>query len=194
MKMQRKNQLAGYLKHRKGVNDFFTKLIRQSADSPYLGLTKWLNSEGCKMSVPPNGFLIRPDGYGEFSISESEIVPFFLEYDRGTQKLDIVNKKLERYAIAAESKMLLEKLELRSFPKVLMMTSSEKRALNIMHSFRLYIEETNPSVQHTNSSFMITWENACNMENLLGNIWYRFGDSLEKRSFLGDDLPHNRDS
>jgi len=187
--MQSERHRAGYLKHRKGVNDFFTSLIRQSADSPHIGLTKWLNSEGGKICIPSMGLLIRPDGYGEFSISESEIVPFFFEYDRGTQKLDIVNSKLERYIVAAESKAVLRKLGLHFFPKVLMMTTSETRALNIKYIFKRYLKENNPRMENLKSLFMISWEDPAHMENLLGRIWYKFGDSLEKSSFLGEKNP-----
>lgn len=83
------------LVHTVGVNGFFTALIGAARRSPSRSaLTEWWSERRCAATW---GHTVRPDGYGCWR-EGGEATDFFLEYDRGTETLDRLVEKLDRYA------------------------------------------------------------------------------------------------
>jgi hypothetical protein len=96
------------LAHRLGVNQFFTDLAGHARAHPDTELQLWLPEAVCQRAgafvtdddpallraYEPS---VRPDGYGLWAEDGHE-VPFFLEYDTGTEQLNVLTGKLIGYA------------------------------------------------------------------------------------------------
>ncbi|MFI5936266.1 replication-relaxation family protein [Actinoplanes sp. NPDC051494] len=96
------------LDHRLGVNQFFTNLAGHARTHPEAELQQWLPEAVCQR---PGTFVtdddpallrayeppVRPDGYGLWTESGRQ-VPFFLEYDTGTEQLGVLTAKIIGYA------------------------------------------------------------------------------------------------
>ncbi|MEU9824154.1 replication-relaxation family protein [Micromonospora chersina] len=102
---------ARTLGHRLGVNGFFTDLAGHARTHPDHALTRWWPETRC---AQPGAFIhpgspgdpvdvlalatpIRPDGHGIWTAPTRQ-VPFFLEYDTGTEPLTELMRKLIGYA------------------------------------------------------------------------------------------------
>jgi hypothetical protein len=81
------------LGHLVGINEFFCALAAAARRSPATQLDIWWSEPQCHRWV---GEFVRPDGFGRWS-EDGIVVEFFLEYDRGTETLDRVQKKLVGY-------------------------------------------------------------------------------------------------
>ena len=95
------------LAHRLGVNQFFTDLAGHARTHPGTQLRQWLPEAACRragtFALPDDPVLvrayeprIRPDGYGLWADAGQQ-VPFFLEYDTGSEQLDVLTGKLAGY-------------------------------------------------------------------------------------------------
>ncbi|GAA3957255.1 replication-relaxation family protein [Actinoplanes auranticolor] len=95
------------LDHRLGVNKFFTDLAGYARTHPSARLMQWLPESTCQrpgtFAHPDDPALllayqprIRPDGYGVWR-DGTDVVPFFLEYDTGTEQLGVLITKLAGY-------------------------------------------------------------------------------------------------
>ncbi|MEU4557445.1 replication-relaxation family protein [Actinoplanes sp. NPDC023936] len=95
------------LSHRLGVNQFFTDLAGYARVHPNVWLRQWLPEAACQragtFAEPDDPVLIRayepsirPDGYGVWA-EDDKVVPFFLEYDTGTEQLGVLIGKLVGY-------------------------------------------------------------------------------------------------
>lgn len=96
------------LDHRLGVNQFFTDLAGHARTHPGAELQQWLPEVVCQRAgtfvtdddpallraYEPS---VRPDGYGLWAEDGRE-VPFFLEYDTGTEPLGVLTAKVVGYA------------------------------------------------------------------------------------------------
>ena len=87
------------LPHLLGVNQFFCALARTARRNPDAELLEWWSERRCLAEW--DGF-VRPDGYGRWREGSAEIA-FFLEHDRGTERLARVAAKLDGYAELALS-------------------------------------------------------------------------------------------
>jgi hypothetical protein len=88
------------LGHDVGVNELLTLLAAQARHTTRTGLALWLSERSCARRWDD---MIRPDAYAHWqdpsSTDESpRALPFFLEYDTGTQSLSRVEAKLAGYA------------------------------------------------------------------------------------------------
>ncbi|MBI0298758.1 replication-relaxation family protein [Streptomyces sp. PRKS01-29] len=93
------------LGHDVGVNELLTHLAARPRHHPGSGLALWLSERSCARRWDD---MIRPDAYAHWhdlpSTTESPYqLPFFLEYDTGTQPLARVEAKLDGYATFATS-------------------------------------------------------------------------------------------
>ncbi|WP_107645007.1 replication-relaxation family protein, partial [Streptomyces sp. Ru87] len=82
------------LGHNLGVNDLLTQLAARAHTSPGSGLTVWLSENSCARRW---GDIVRPDAYAHWHDGD-QVLPFFLEYDTGSQALGRVEAKLSGYA------------------------------------------------------------------------------------------------
>lgn len=80
------------LEHLLGVNGFFADLAAVKG-TDRLELIDWWSERRCTAHW---GRDVRPDGYAMTEVNGVE-APFFLEYDRGTESIDRVVKKLDAY-------------------------------------------------------------------------------------------------
>ncbi|GGM40067.1 replication-relaxation family protein [Dactylosporangium sucinum] len=109
---ERRRWTAGHLlAHRLGVNQFFTDLAGHARSHPGTSLDAWWSESACRR---PGAFVrsddpvvlrayqprVRPDGYGEWT-EDGVTVPFFLEYDTGTEPLGTLVDKLDGYTALA---------------------------------------------------------------------------------------------
>ncbi|MFB8177672.1 replication-relaxation family protein [Streptomyces sp. NPDC055966] len=85
------------LGHDLGVNELLTHLAAHGRNTPGVGLTLWLSERSCARRW---GDLVRPDAYAHWCDGE-HLLPFFLEYDTGSQTLGRVEAKLTGYAAFA---------------------------------------------------------------------------------------------
>ena len=83
------------LGHVVGVSGFFTTLVGYARHRRpgHAELAAWLSERQC---ADYWGHVVRPDGFGRWQEADHEI-PFFLEYDRGTEPLDRLAAKLVAY-------------------------------------------------------------------------------------------------
>ncbi|MDH6223644.1 replication-relaxation family protein [Streptomyces sp. MJP52] len=85
------------LGHDLGVNELLTHLAAHTRTAPGNQLTLWLSARSCARRW---GDLIRPDAYAHWQ-ADGQLVPFFLEYDTGSESLARVEAKLPGYAAFA---------------------------------------------------------------------------------------------
>ncbi|MER6573124.1 replication-relaxation family protein [Streptomyces sp. NPDC001093] len=85
------------LGHDLGVNELLTLLAAHGRTTPETGLPLWLSERSCARRW---GDLVRPDAYAHWRDGE-HMLPFFLEYDTGSQALARVEAKLAGYAAFA---------------------------------------------------------------------------------------------
>lgn len=81
------------LHHRIGVNSFFAQLSTIHRLRPNLRLDDWWSERQCTREW---GRDVQPDGYGVLVVAKHRL-PFFLEYDRGTETTERVVAKLNAY-------------------------------------------------------------------------------------------------
>ncbi|WP_274916656.1 replication-relaxation family protein [Streptomyces sp. WZ-12] len=82
------------LGHDLGVNELLTHLAARARTTPTTGLPLWLSERSAARRW---GDLIRPDAYAHYRDGQY-LLPFFLEYDTGSQPLARVEAKLTGYA------------------------------------------------------------------------------------------------
>ncbi|MFF2811806.1 replication-relaxation family protein [Streptomyces sp. NPDC058000] len=82
------------LGHDLGVNDLLSHLAAHTHTTPTAGLTLWLSEPSAARRW---GDIIRPDAYAHYRDGD-HLLPFFLEYDTGSQPLARVEAKLSGYA------------------------------------------------------------------------------------------------
>lgn len=85
------------LGHDLGVNDLLTRLAAHGRQTTTSRLSLWLSERSC---VRRWGDLVRPDAYAHWH-DHGQLLPFFLEYDTGSQSLPRVEAKLAGYATFA---------------------------------------------------------------------------------------------
>ncbi|UZJ33457.1 replication-relaxation family protein [Streptomyces endophytica] len=82
------------LGHDLGVNDLLTHLAAYAHTTPNAGLPLWLSERSAARRWSD---IIRPDAYAHWRDGD-HLLPFFLEYDTGSQTLSRVEAKLAGYA------------------------------------------------------------------------------------------------
>ncbi|MFD8724766.1 replication-relaxation family protein [Streptomyces sp. NPDC059629] len=87
------------LGHDLGVNELLTHLAAHGRTTPETGLSFWLSERSCSRRW---GDIVRPDAYAHWRDC-AQLLPFFLEYDTGSQPLPRVEAKLTGYAAFASA-------------------------------------------------------------------------------------------
>lgn len=105
-----------FLGHNLGVNDLLTHLAAHHHQAPDTGLSLWLSERSCARRW---GDMIRPDAYAHWH-DGPHLLPFFLEYDTGSQSLARVESKLAGYAAFTTAT--------NTRPALLLHTRTESRA------------------------------------------------------------------
>ncbi len=82
------------LAHLVGTNGFFSSLARSARTRPGCDLELWWSERRCAREW---GEVVRPDGYGIWSEADTAL-PFLLEYDNGTERIERLGQKLDGYA------------------------------------------------------------------------------------------------
>ncbi|MGW2057764.1 replication-relaxation family protein [Streptomyces sp. NPDC001840] len=82
------------LGHDLGVNELLTHLAAHTRNTAEAGLALWLSERSCARRW---GDIVRPDAYAHWH-HNGLLLPFFLEYDTGSQTLHRVEAKLAGYA------------------------------------------------------------------------------------------------
>lgn len=82
------------LGHDLGVNELLVHLAAHGRTTPDTGLSVWLSERSCARRW---GDIVRPDAYAHYREGDRTL-PFFLEYDTGSQPLSRVEAKLTGYA------------------------------------------------------------------------------------------------
>ncbi|KUO19157.1 replication-relaxation family protein [Streptomyces dysideae] len=85
------------LGHDLGVNELLAHLAAHGRTTPENGLPLWLSERSCARRW---GDIVRPDAYAHYREGD-RLLPFFLEYDTGSQPLSRVEAKLTGYAVFA---------------------------------------------------------------------------------------------
>lgn len=88
------------LDHLLGVNGLFTSLAQDAAARPVTRLASWYSESAVTKVIRWDHRVtaaIRPDGYGRW-IEGSRETTFFVEYDRGTESLERLGRKITDYA------------------------------------------------------------------------------------------------
>ncbi|MEU5722761.1 replication-relaxation family protein [Micromonospora sp. NPDC047738] len=104
---RRRWTVARVLQHRIGVNQFFTDLAGYARTHPDHDLRRWWSesrcgdvgvfaSPGSSIELQTGPAPIRPDGHGIWHAADLQ-VPFFLEYDTGSEPLTELVRKLDGY-------------------------------------------------------------------------------------------------
>ncbi|AZM48791.1 hypothetical protein DMB38_26125 [Streptomyces sp. WAC 06738] len=83
-----------WLGHDLGVNELLVRLAARSRTTAGTGLPLWLSERSCARRW---GDIVRPDAYAHYGAGDL-VLPFFLEYDTGSQPLSRVEAKLTGYA------------------------------------------------------------------------------------------------
>jgi hypothetical protein len=83
--------------HLEGVNAFFTALHAEARAADSVAVTQWLcEDEAASLFLGK----VRPDGAAVVTYESERAMPFFFEYDTGTEPLTVLTAKLDRYAEA----------------------------------------------------------------------------------------------
>jgi hypothetical protein len=82
------------LAHLVGTNGFFCALCRSARTRPGCHLQEWWSERRCAAEW---GEVVRPDGYGVWT-EHATSLPFLVEYDNGTERLERLARKLDGYA------------------------------------------------------------------------------------------------
>jgi hypothetical protein len=85
------------LAHLVGTNDWFCALARSARTRDGCRLEQWWSERRCAAEW---GEVVRPDGYGVWT-EHTTSLPFLLEYDNGTERLERLARKLDGYACLA---------------------------------------------------------------------------------------------
>ena len=87
------------LAHLVGTNGFFCALCRAARTREGCRLEQWWSERRCAAEW---GEVVRPDGYGVWT-EHGTSLPFLVEYDNGTERLERLARKLDGYARLAQA-------------------------------------------------------------------------------------------
>ncbi|MEV8023038.1 replication-relaxation family protein [Streptomyces sp. NPDC086554] len=129
------------LGHDLGVNDLLTHLAAHTYTAPETGLPLWLSERSATRRW---GDIIRPDAYAHYSDAD-HLLPFFLEYDTGSQTLARVEAKLTGYAAFTTATS--------TRPALLIHTRTASRDVALRHRLAPAARELGLAVASTSADF-----------------------------------------
>ncbi|KPI04478.1 Plasmid replication-relaxation [Actinobacteria bacterium OK074] len=130
------------LGHDLGVNELLTLLAAHTA--PGTGLPLWLSERSCARRW---GDIVRPDAYAHWQ-SDGRLLPFFLEYDTGSQPLARVEAKLAAYAAFTGAT--------NTRPALLLHTRTQSRNQALRHRLASAARELGLNVATASADFTTT--------------------------------------
>ncbi|MEU7487557.1 replication-relaxation family protein [Streptomyces sp. NPDC042319] len=132
------------LGHDLGVNELLTHLAAHSHADPSTGLDLWLSERSCARRW---GDIVRPDAYAHWRDAHLSL-PFFLEYDTGSQALARVEAKLAGYAAFAAATS--------TRPALLLYTRTQSRDQALRRRLDKAVRELDLDVATSSADFTTT--------------------------------------
>lgn len=129
------------LGHDLGVNEVLTLLAAHAHTTPGAGLAMWLSERSCARRW---GDIVRPDAYAHWR-EGGHVLPFFLEYDTGSQDLSRVEAKLVGYAAFGSAT--------NTRPALLILTRTQSRDQAIRRRLATPARELGLSVATSSADF-----------------------------------------
>lgn len=165
------------LAHRLGVNALFCALAEASRARDGHCLATWRPERWVRTPT----IEIKPDGFGRY-LHPGGACEFYLEYDRGTEALGALSKKLEGYLRLAAG--WTREGDLTGFPNLLVVVPEAEREREVAAAYR----QAAASV-HVSSSFplFVASEDRLTQLGVLGQVWQHLPTDGERLSLL--DLP-----
>ncbi len=117
------------LPHRLGVNAFFCALVEASRAIEGHCLTTWRPERHVRTKAAE----VKPDGFGRY-LHPAGGCEFYLEYDRGTEAVGALSRKLEGYLRLAAG--WTKEQDLLGFPNVLVIVPEEVREWEVGSAYR----------------------------------------------------------
>lgn len=177
------------LPHLLGTNSVFTNIAAYERAHPGTRLARWhpasafhdpssFYREGTSLNMFTRTLgLPRPDGHGVW-IEHNRAVPFFVEYDTGTERLDVLTEKIDKY------EWLVELSERWAWP-VLFYLPTQLRERHFHARLAQLYPDTPPIVAATTSADYLTHTRQSPAED----VWRVFGGNHDRRRRL-IDLPY----
>lgn len=132
------------LAHDLGVNDLLSHLAARARTAPEAALGLWLSERSCARRW---GDIIRPDAYAHWSDS-GHLLPFFLEYDTGSESLAQVEAKLAGYAAFTTAT--------GTRPALLIHTRTQSRDQSLRRRLAPAVQELDLNVATSSADFTTT--------------------------------------
>ncbi|MGH4029307.1 replication-relaxation family protein [Actinomycetota bacterium Odt1-20B] len=132
------------LGHDVGVNELITLLAARTRTHPAAHLPLWLSERSCARRW---GDFIRPDAYAHYR-EGAQLLPFFLEYETGSQPITRVEAKLPRYAAFITST--------GTRPALLIHTRTQSRDQTLRRRITTAVRELNLQVATSSADFTTT--------------------------------------
>ncbi|TXC95229.1 replication-relaxation family protein [Streptomyces sp. ISID311] len=132
------------LGHDLGANELLTHLAAKAHISPSSGLPLWLSERSAARRW---GDIVRPDAYAHWRDGD-HLLPFFLEYDTGSQPLPRVQAKLAAYAAFATATS--------TRPALLIHTRTQSRDQALRHRLTTTARELDLNVATSSADFTTT--------------------------------------
>ena len=165
------------LAHRLGVNAFFCALAEASRTLPGHCLHAWRPERWVRTPSAE----VKPDGFGRY-LHPGGACEFYLEYDRGTEAVGALSRKLEGYLRLAAG--WTGKRELTGFPNLLVVVPEVEREQDVSAAYR----HAAVSVRVFSSfPLFVTSEDRLTVRGVLGPVWKHVPTDGERFSLL--DLP-----
>lgn len=165
------------LAHRLGVNAFFCVLAEVSRGDPGHCLHTWRPERWVRTPTVE----VKPDGFGRY-LHPGGACEFYLEYDRGTEAIGALSRKLEGYRRLASG--WTRERELTGFPNLLVVVPEAEREHEVAAAYR----QAAASV-HVASSFPlhVASEDRLSALGVLGQVWRHVPTGGERLSLI--ELP-----
>jgi len=122
------------LPHRMLVDDIHIRFLVSQRLYPHFKLITWVDQYSQSWEqLRKLGLFFEPDGYGEYRLSFAfqNVVPFFVEADRGTERGTLLLEKIDRYLRYAALLLTSARLSAEPF-RVLFITESNRRTKNLL--------------------------------------------------------------
>lgn len=177
LKWRKKEKLVTdlFLAHTLSINNFMTKLYIYGKKHPPQRLTNFVHDKDCHTEFSYLGKRIKltPDAFGVYFDGKEYEIYFFLEVDLGTMVTDRFKQKIERCISFYLSGDWEEEYEV--FPKVLVVTVSEKRLSALKKVTEKAVKNLQPSQVRSGAAveFSFTTQERIDLQGILENIWER---------------------
>jgi hypothetical protein len=169
------------LAHRLGVNAFFCALAEASRAHEGHCLATWRPEHWVRTRAAE----VKPDGFGRY-LHPGGACEFYLEYDRGTEALSALSRKLEGYLRLAAG--WTKEQELPGFPNLLLIVPEGVREGEVGSALRYAIGAVHARGSLVNSFplYVAGEDQLCEL-GVLGPAWRHLATEGERLPFV--DLP-----